>query len=118
MCPKIKKLEFELNGDLSIFIDMQNLFLELKLKILKHLADHQQQDETSSVVTERPFLAHSTFQLFSSECNSIANGNKIASASVNYIEKRLHWSRIPIRQENTNYLVQLSGILFRKITCW
>ena len=85
--PNGPTLEFEVVGDRTNFIDLQNIYLEVKCRIVRPNGDKLQYDAGNAAATDAPFLVNNTLHSLFSECSITANGIKISSANGNYAQK-------------------------------
>ena len=85
--PNGPTLEFEVVGDRTNFIDLQNIYLEVKCRILRPNGDKLAYDAGNAAATDAPFFVNNTLHSLFSECSITANGIKISSANGNYAQK-------------------------------
>ena len=84
--PDAPNLEFEVIGNRNYFIDLQNIFLEIKWQIV-------QSDGTALVNAgaagdrHHPSVVNNALHSLFSECNVFANGNKVSSTNGLYASK-------------------------------
>ena len=81
------QMEFEVIGDRTNFIDLQNVYLEVKCRILRPNGDKLVYYEGNDVATDSPFFVDNLVHSLFSECSITANGIKISSANGNYAQK-------------------------------
>ena len=67
--PNGPMLEFEVAGDRNNFIDLQNIFLEVKCKIVQ--------------LSDAPYFCNNVLHSLFSDCTVSANGLKISNANGN-----------------------------------
>ena len=80
-------LEFEVTGDRSNFIDLQNIYLEVKCKIEQVNGDPLRYHATNATERDTPKFVNNTLHSLFSDCSITANGIKISSANGNYAAK-------------------------------
>ena len=85
--PNGPTLEFEVTGDRTNFIDLQNIYLEVKCKISKPDGSNLQYVTGDATQQEKPVFVNNTLHSLFSDCNITANGIKISSANGNYAHK-------------------------------
>ena len=85
--PNGPTLEFEVVADRTIFIDLQNICLDVKGRILRPNGDKLEYDAGNAAATDAPFFVNNALHSFFSECSITANGIKISSANGNYAQK-------------------------------
>ena len=85
--PKRPTLEFEVVGDRTNFIDLQNIHLEVKCRIFRPNGDKLEYDAGNAAATDAPVFVNSTLHSLFSECSITANGINLPSANGNYAQK-------------------------------
>ena len=88
--PNGPMLDFEVAGDRNKFIDLQNIFLEIKCKIVQGSeADLKYDNGAAADVTktDAPYFCNNVLHLIFSDCTVSANGLKISNANGNYAQK-------------------------------
>ena len=84
--PNGPTLEFEVVGDRTNFFDLQNIYLEVKCRILRPNGDKLDYDAGNAAATGSPSFVNNTLHSLFSECSITANGIKISSNG-NYAQK-------------------------------
>ena len=84
--PNGPTLEFEVGGDRFNFIDLQNIYLEVKCRILRPNGDKLEYDAGNAAATDAPFFVNNTLHSLFSECSITANDIK-TSYNGNYAQK-------------------------------
>ena len=79
--PNGPTLEFEVVGDRTYFIGLQNIHLKVKSRILRTNGGKLEYDAASASATDSPFFVFIKPHSFFSDCSNIANGFKISSAN-------------------------------------
>ena len=87
--PNGPTLDFEIVGDRSNFIDLQNFQFEVKCKIMKSIVRKIVYDAAIAASTYSPCLVNNTFQSVFSECSVAARGIKFSSTNSHYAQKNL-----------------------------
>ena len=77
-------LEFQIQTDRHIFLDLQNIYLELKVKIVKDGSRHTDLEAGDSVVFVNNIL-HSLF----SNCDVYFNNELVSSSNGHYAHKSM-----------------------------
>ena len=85
--PNRATLEFEVFGDRTNFIDLQNIYLEVKCWILKPNGEKLEYEAGNAAATESPFFVNFTLHSLFSECSSTSKGIKISYAIGKYAKK-------------------------------
>ena len=85
--PNGPTLEFEVTGDRTNFIDLQNIYLEVKCKISKPDGTEMEYLAGTPAQQEKPVFVNNALHSLFSDCNITANGIKISSANGNYAHK-------------------------------
>ena len=80
-------LEFEVVGDRTSFIDLQNAYLEMKCRILRTNAYKLDYDAADAAATDSPLFVNDALHSLFFECRITANGIKLSSANGNYAQK-------------------------------
>lgn len=85
--PNGPTLEFEVVGDRTNFIDLQNIYLEVNCKILQANGADLRFDAADATQSDKPMFVNNALHSLFSECSVTANGIKISSANGNYAQK-------------------------------
>ena len=85
--PNRPTLELEMFGVRDNFTDLQNIYLELKCRILRLTDDRLVYYRDNAVATDSPILKIITLHSLFFECSITANANKISSANGNYAQE-------------------------------
>ena len=85
--PNGPTLEFELVGDRTNFIDLQNIYLEVKCRILQSNGNNLRYDATDASLTDSPCFVNNTLHSLFSDCTVSANGFKVSSSNGYYAQK-------------------------------
>ena len=85
--PNGPTLEFELIGDRKNFIDLQNIYLEVKCKILLTSGNNLRYDAGDATLSDSPCFVNNTLHSLFSDCTVSANGFKISSSNGYYAQK-------------------------------
>ena len=85
--PNGPTLEFEVVGDRTNFIDLQNIYLEVKCRILQANGNNLRHDATDASLTDSPCFVNKTLHSLFSDCTVSANGFKILSSNGYYAPK-------------------------------
>ena len=80
-------LKFQVVGDRTNFIDLQNNYLKVKCTILRPNGHKLEYDAGNSAAADSPFFVNNTLHSLFSACSITANGIKISSANGNYAQK-------------------------------
>ena len=85
--PNGPTLEYEVKGDRTNFIDLQNIYLEVKCKIVK--ADNTNLNYVTGDATQQdtPVFVNNTLHSLFSDCTVTAQGIKVSSANGLYAHK-------------------------------
>ena len=84
--PNGPTLEFEI-VDKTNFIDSQNIYLEVKCKILQSDSNKLRFTTGDVAVSDLPIFVNNTLHSLFSDCSVSANGIKISSSNGNYAQK-------------------------------
>lgn len=85
--PNGPTLEFEVVGDRTNFIDLQNIYLEVKCRILQANGNILRYDATDANLTDSPCFVNNTLHSLFSDCTVSANGLKISASNGYYAQK-------------------------------
>ena len=85
--PNGPTLEFEVVGDRTICIGLQNIYLEVKCKILLSDSNRLRFTTGDAAAVEIPILVNNTLHSLFSDCSVSANSIKISSSNGNYAQK-------------------------------
>ena len=85
--PKALLLDFEVKGDRNIFINLRNIYLEVKCEIVK--ADNANLNYVTGDATQQvtPVFVNNTLDSLFSDCTVTAQGVKASSANGLYVHK-------------------------------
>ena len=65
-------------GNRTNFIDLQNIYLEVKCRFLRPIGDKLEYDAGKAAAADAPFFVNITLHSLFSECSITANGIKIS----------------------------------------
>ena len=85
--PNGPTLEFVVTGDRTNFIDLQNIFLEVKCNIKHGNGNGLRYDATSAANTDSPIFVNNALHSLFSDCNIVANEVRMSSANGYYAPK-------------------------------
>ena len=109
--PNGPTLEFEVVGDRTIFIDLQNIYLEVKCRILRPNANKLEYDAGNAEATDAPFFVNKTLHSLFSGCSITANGIKVSSNG-NYAQKTFIETEFSRNKEAKDTWLKCQGCLF------
>ena len=85
--PNGPTLEFEVVGHRTNFIDLQNIYLEVKCKILQSDSNRLRFTTGEAAASDLPIFVNNTLHSLFSDRSVSANGIKISSSNENYRQK-------------------------------
>ena len=85
--PNGPTLEFEVVGDRTNFIDLQNIYLEVNCKILQSDSNRLCFTTGDAAASDLPIFVNNTLHSLFSDCSVSANGIQISSSNGNYAQK-------------------------------
>lgn len=80
-------LEFEVVGDRNNFIDLQRIYLEVKVRIKQSNGDDLRHDGGDDANSDAPYFVNNILHALFSECTVSANGIQISHANGHYAHK-------------------------------
>ena len=87
--PNGPTLEFEVVGDRINFIELQNVYLEVKCKVLQSDSNTLPFTTGYAPASDLPFFVNNTLHSLFSDCSVSANGINFSSSNGNYVQKDL-----------------------------
>lgn len=112
--PNGPTLEFEVVGDRTNFIDLQNIYLGIKCKILQSNGNNLRYDATDAAASDLPVFVNNTLHSLFSECTVAANGIKISSANGNYSQKAFIETELSHSKEAKETWLKCQGYSYEK----
>ena len=115
--PNGPTLEFEIKGDWTNFIDIQNIYLEVKCKIVK--ADNNNLIYVTGDATQQdtPVFVNNTLHSLFSDCTVTAQGVKVFSANGLYAHKAFSETEISQYKEAKNTWLECQGYSYESNPC-
>ena len=107
--PNGPTLEFEVKGDRTNFIDLQNIYLEVKCKIVK--TDNTNLNYVTGDATQQdtPVFVNNTLHSLFSDCTVTAQGVKVSSANGLYAHKAFIETEFSHNLEAKNTWLECQG---------
>ena len=112
--PNGPTLDIEVVGDRTNFIDLQNIYLEVKCGILRPNGDKLEYDAGIAAATDSSFFVYITLHSLFSECSFIAKGVKISSANGNYAQKAFIETQFSHNKEAKDTWLKCQGYFFEE----
>ena len=107
--PNGPTLEFEVKGDRTNIIDLQNIYLEVKCKIVK--TDNTNLNYVTGDATQQdtPVFVNNTLHSLFSDCTVTAQGVKVSSANGLYAHKAFIETEFSHNKEAKNTWLECQG---------
>ena len=112
--PNGPTLEFEVTGDRTNFIDLQNIYLEVKCKIVQANGDPLRYHASNATERDTPKFANNTLHSLFSDCSITANGIKISSANGYYAPKAFLETEFSSNREAKETWLKCQGYTFEE----
>ena len=112
--PNGPRLEFEVTGDRTNFIDLQNIYLEVKCKILQSNGNDLRYDATSTANSDLPCFVNNSLHSLFADCNIKAEGVQVSSSNGNYARKAFIETEFCHNQEAKNTWLKCQGYSYEK----
>ena len=100
--PNGPTLEFEVTGDRTNFIDLQNIYLEVKCRILQANGNDLRYDAAAAANSDLPCFVNNSLHSLFADCNVTAEGVQISSSNGNYAHKAFLETEFSHNQEAKN----------------
>ena len=112
--PNGPTLEFEVVGDRTNFIDLQNIYLEVKCKILQSDSNRLRFPTGDAAASDLPIFVNNTLHSLFSDCSVSANGIKIFSSIGNYAQKAFIETEFSHNREAKDTWLKCQGYFYEK----
>ena len=112
--PNGPTLEFEVVGDRTNFIDLQNIYLEVKCKILQSNNNNLRYNAADAALSDSPIFVNNTLHSLFSDCSVTANGIKISSSNGNYAQKAFIETEYSHNKEAKDTWLKCQGYSYEK----
>ena len=112
--PNGPTLEFERVGDRNNFIDLQNICLEVKCRILQANGNNLRYDTTDASLTDSPCFVNNTLHSLFSDCTVSANGFKISSSNGYHAQKAFLETEFSHNKEAKDTWLKCQGYSYEK----
>ena len=107
--PNRPTLEFELVGNRTNFIDLQNIYLKVKCRILQPNGKILQYDAPDSSLTDLPCFVNNTLHSLFSDCTVSANGFKASSSNGYFAQKAFIETEFSHKKETKDTWLKCQG---------
>ena len=112
--PNGATLKFEVVGDRTNFVELQNIYLEVKCRILIPNGDKLEYDAGNASANGSPFFVNNTLHSLFFECSITANGIKIPSANGNYGQKAFNETEFSHNKEAKDTWLKCQGYSYEE----
>ena len=112
--PNGPTLEFEVTGDRTNFIDLQNIYLEVKCRILQANGNDLRYDAAAAANSDLPCFVNNSLHSLFADCNVTAEGVQISSSNGNYAHKAFLETEFSHNQEAKNTWLNCQGYCYEK----
>ena len=115
--PNGPTLEFVVTGDRTNFIDLQNIYLEVKCNIKRGSGNALRYDATSAANTDSPIFVNNALHSLFSDCNIVANEVRISSANGYYAPKAFLETEFSTNKESKDTWLKSQGYNYEEDPC-
>ena len=112
--PNGPTLEFEVVADRTNFTDLQNIYLEVKCRILQANGNNLRYDATDASLNDSPCFVNNTLHSLFSDCTVSANGFKISSSNGYYAQKAFLETEFSHNKEAKDTWLKCQGYSYEK----
>ena len=109
MPPNGPTLAFLVTGDRTNFIDLQNIYLEVKCNIKQGIGNALRYDATTAANTDSPIFVNNALHSLFSDCNIVANEVRLSSANGYYAPKAFLETEFLTNKESKDIWLKCQG---------